>query len=110
MKSDNDLISVSLGISSFDDWMTKRLEDIRLPYRHFERSEKSLSFAAQWSMCGNPKWEACHQETFGHRHYLYAAELLLFMRRTTPVGPVEPAPLLLQTIKGQHVPRANPEP
>ena len=32
------------------------------------------------------------------------------MRRTTPVGPVEPAPLLLQTIKGQHVPRANPEP
>ena len=82
MKSDNDLISVSLGIRSFEDWMTKRLEDIRLPYRHFERSEKSLSFAAQWSMCGNPKWEACHQETFGHRHYLYAAELLLFMRRT----------------------------
>ena len=58
--------------------MTKRLEDIRLPYRHFERSEKSLSFAAQWSMCGNPKWEACHQENFGHRHYLYAAELRSF--------------------------------
>ena len=47
--------------------MTKRPGDSRLPYRHFERSEKSLSFAAQWSMGGNPKWETCHQETFGHR-------------------------------------------
>ena len=46
------------------DW---RLGDIRLPYRHFERSEKSLSFAVQWSMGGNLKWETCHQETFGHR-------------------------------------------
>ena len=47
--------------------MTGRLGDISLSYRHFERSEKSLSFAAEWLMCGNPKWEACHQETFGHR-------------------------------------------
>lgn len=35
------------------------------------------------------------------------------MRRTTPALPVEstePAPLLSQTIEGQHAPRANPEP
>ena len=36
-----------------------RLEDISLSYRHFERSEKSLSFATEWLMCGNPKREAC---------------------------------------------------
>ena len=27
--------------------------------------------------------ETCDQETFGHRHYLYSAALLIFMRRTT---------------------------
>ncbi len=27
--------------------------------------------------------KACYQETFWHRHYLYSAALLLFMRRTT---------------------------
>ena len=32
--------------------------------------------------------------TFGHRHYLYYAALLLFMRRTTPFEPSEPAPPL----------------
>ena len=26
--------------------------------------------------------EVCHQETFGHRRYLYFAALLIFMRRT----------------------------
>ena len=61
-----------------------RLEGISLSYRHFERSEKSLSFAAEWLMCGNPKWEACHQETLGHRRQLYSAALLIFMRRTSP--------------------------
>ena len=50
--------------------MTGRLGDISLSYRHFERSKKSLSFAAEWLMCGNPKWEACHQETFGHRPFI----------------------------------------
>ena len=93
--------------------MTGRLEDISLSYRHFERSEKSLSFAAEWLMCGNPKREACHQETFGHRHYLYFAALLIFMRRTSPfepLEPIEPAPPLSNVIKGQHAPRAEPEP
>ena len=35
------------------------------------------------------------------------------MRHTTPAKPsepAEPAPLLLQTIKGQHAPGANSEP
>ena len=32
------------------------------------------------------------------------------MRRTTPALPIEAAPPLSQTIKGQHVPGANPEP
>ena len=61
-----------------------RLEGISLSYRHFERSEKSLLFAAEWLMCGTPKREACHQETFGHRCHLYSAALLIFMRRTSP--------------------------
>ena len=47
--------------------MTERLGDIRLSYRHFEQSEKSLSFAAEWLMCGNPKRETCH---FGHRPFI----------------------------------------
>ena len=64
--------------------MTGRLEGISLSYRHFERSEKSLSFAAEWLMCGTPKREACHQETFGHRRHLYSAALLIVMRRTSP--------------------------
>ena len=34
---------------------TRRLGDIRLPYRHFERSEKSSSFAIRWAMFGKFK-------------------------------------------------------
>ena len=43
------------------------------PYRHFERSEKSLSFAAQRSMIGNSKRETCYPLTFGHRP-IYCSE------------------------------------
>ena len=43
------------GVSS--DWVIKRPGDISLLYRHFERSEKSLSFAARDSR-------------FSHRHRL----------------------------------------
>ena len=62
-------------------------------------------------MCGNPKREACHQETFGHRHYLYFAALLIFMRRTSPfepLEPIEPAPPLSNVIKGQHAHGLSP--
>ena len=45
------------------------------PYRHFERSEKSLSFAAQRSMIGNSKRETCYPLTFGHRPIYNAAKL-----------------------------------
>ena len=45
------------------------------PYRHFERSEKSLSFAAQRSMIGNSKRETCYPLTFGHRPIYIAAKL-----------------------------------
>ena len=45
------------------------------PYRHFERSEKSLSFAAQRSMIGNSKRETCYPLTFGHRPIYTAAKL-----------------------------------
>ena len=34
--------------------------DIRLPYHHFERGEKSLSFAVMRTMAGNPKRENCY--------------------------------------------------
>ena len=50
---------------------------------------------------------------FGHRHHLYSAALLFFMRRTTPFEPsepVEPAEPLSHVIKGRAAPRANPEP
>ena len=42
--------------------------------------------------------------TFGHRHYLYSAALLIFTRRTIPVEPlepIEPAEPLSQAIKGR---------
>ena len=48
-----------------------------------------------------------------NRQFQTFAALLLFMRRTIPVEPsepVEPAEPLSHGIKGQHVPRANPEP
>ena len=45
------------------------------PYRHFERSEKSLSFAASRSMIGNSKRETCYPLTFGHRPIYIAAKL-----------------------------------
>ena len=41
----------------------------------FKRSEKSLSFPAQWSMCENPKRETCYPLTFGHRPIYMAAKL-----------------------------------
>ena len=44
-------------------------------YRHFERSEKSLSFAAWRSMIGNSKRETCYPLTFGHRPIYIAAKL-----------------------------------
>ena len=50
------------------------------------------------------------QETFGHRHHLYSAALLFFMRRTTPVEPSEPAEPLSHAIEGRHAQGANPEP
>ena len=45
------------------------------PYRHFERSEKSLSFAVSRSMIGNSKRETCYPHTFGHRPIYMAAKL-----------------------------------
>ena len=44
-------------------------------YRHFERSEKSLSFAVSRSMIGNSKRETCYPLTFGHRPIYIAAKL-----------------------------------
>ena len=46
-------------------------------YRHFERSEKSLSFAVSRSMIGNSKRETCYPLTFGHRPIYIAAKLPL---------------------------------
>ena len=43
------------------------------PYRHFERSEKSLSFAISRSMIGNSKRETCYPLTFRHRP-IYCSE------------------------------------
>ena len=51
-----------------------------------------------------------YPQTFGHRHYLYSAALLIFMRRTTPVEPsepiepIEPAEPLSLAIKGRVAP------
>ena len=45
------------------------------PYRHFERSEKSLSFEISRSMIGNSKHETCYPLTFGHRPIYIAAKL-----------------------------------
>ena len=45
----------------------------------------------------------------GEQFYKKAA-LLYFMRRTTPVDPIEPAEPLSPAIKGRPAPRANPEP
>ena len=45
------------------------------PYRHFEGSEKSLPFAAQWSMCENPKSKTCYPLTFGYSPIYIAAKL-----------------------------------
>ena len=44
-------------------------------YRHFERSEKSLSFAVSRSMIVNSKRETCYPLTFGHRPIYIAAKL-----------------------------------
>ena len=57
------------------------------PYRHFERSEKSLSFAVSRSMVGNSKRETCYPLTFGH-HPVYCSEAA-----TTTLNP-EPYSLL----------------
>ena len=54
-----------------------------LSYRHFERSEKSLSFSAHRSMFGNLKRETCSPRYFWASPQLYSAALLIFMRRTT---------------------------
>ena len=35
------------------------------------------------------------KETFGHCHYLYSAALLIFMRRTIPVEPLESFPHII---------------
>ena len=44
-----------------------QISDVRPTYRHFERSEKSLSFAAWRSVFGNFKQETCYPITFGYR-------------------------------------------
>ena len=69
-------------------------------YRHFERSEKSLSFAAWRSMIGNSKRETCYPLTFGHRPIYICGEAATFTphssfwssfhpqsRNITPPGP-----------------------
>ena len=45
--------------------MRRQTSDIRPTYRHFERSEKSLSFAVWRSMIGNSKRETCHRKPSG---------------------------------------------
>ena len=48
---------------------------------------------------------------FGHRHYMYSAALLIFMRRTDPfepLEPIEPDEPLSHAIKGRPAPRATP--
>ena len=63
-------------------------------------------------MFETPKRETCYPPTFGHRHYLYFAALLIFMRRTDPFEPVEPtdpAEPLSREIKGRYAPGATPE-
>ena len=63
--------------------VTKRLGDIRLPYRHFERSEKSLSFAAQWSMCGAPNGKPAIKRPSGIAVIYTLRRFYIFMCRTT---------------------------
>ena len=46
----------------------------------------------------------------GAKRYQNSAALLIFMRRTTPVEPLEPAEPLSHAIKGRYAPWANPEP
>ena len=55
--------------------MRRQTSDIRPTYRHFERSEKSLSFAVWRSMIGNSKRETRYLLTFGHRPIYIAAKL-----------------------------------
>ena len=62
------------------DWW---LRDVSPLYRHFERSEKSLSFAVRRSMFGTPKQETCSPQTFGHRPIHTSRRFYIFMRRTT---------------------------
>ncbi len=61
-----------------------QISDVRPTYRHFERSEKSLSFAAWRSMIGNSKRETCYPLTFGHRPIYIAAKLLPQPRTPNP--------------------------
>ena len=49
----------------------------------------------------------------GAKRYQNSAALHYFLRRTfpaEPVEPIEPAEPLSHTIKGQHAPRATPDP
>ena len=49
----------------------------------------------------------------GAKRYQNSAALHYFLRRTfppDPVEPIEPAPPLSHAIKGQHAPRATPDP
>ena len=89
--------------------VTKRLGDIRLPYRHFERSEEIFVIRGLVVDVWSPKREVCHQETFGHRRHLYSTALLYFY------VPHHHFAFLIQVrlsivIKGQYAPRANPTP
>ena len=65
-----------LEISMTCDQETKRLGDIRLPCRHFERKREIFVIRGQVGKVQNGK--PASRETFGHRHYFYFAALRSF--------------------------------
>ena len=74
-----------------------------LSHRHFERKREIFVIRGQNGQCleasnGKPAL----QETFGHRHDRYSAALLIFMRRASPLEPLEPAELCSRAIKGRN--------
>ncbi len=76
----------------------------KFSYRHFERSEKSLSFAVCRTVFGISKRETCNPLTFGHRPYIFAAEPLPQRKNGAPyhikdiVTDMEEAEKMIETL------------
>ena len=74
--------------------MTKRLGDIRLPYRHFERKREIFAIRGQVSNV----WKVQNGKPAIERFWSIPAE---------PFEPIEPAEPLSHVIKGLHASGAN---